>query len=137
MFHAAIRSMCAVVFVIHFFFIIIFITNQPSDIRCIIVYLGKVPRRFKKAENNNLVLMSRVVSSWMKNTIDMQQETNYYMPYSEMLDSCQGYQLWHQHEVTWEQGSIRALVSITLQRNLISTTSWGCPEHQCWPISGY
>ena len=26
--------------------------------------------------------------------------------------------------------SARALASITLQRNLISTTSWGCPDHQ-------
>ena len=43
----------------------------------------------------------------------------------------------HQRKVTWEQGPIRALASITLQRNLISTTSWGCPEHQFWPISGY
>ena len=31
---------------------------------------------------------------------------------------------WQQREVTWEQGPIRALVSITLQRNLITTMGW-------------
>ena len=36
--------------------------------------------------------------------------------------------------VTWEQGPIRALASITLQRNLISTSTWGCPEHQFWHL---
>ena len=51
------------------------------------------------------------------------------MPYSYMLASCQDYQIRQQGEVTWEQGPIRALASITLQRNLISTTCWGCPEH--------
>ena len=40
------------------------------------------------------------------------------MRFSEGLDSCQGSLIWHQHEVTWEQGPIRALVSFTLQRNL-------------------
>ena len=30
---------------------------------------------------------------------------------------------WQQRKVTWEQGPIRALVLITLQRNLISTMS--------------
>ena len=54
------------------------------------------------------------------------------MPYSYMLDSCHDYQIRQQREVTWEQGPIRALASITLQRYLISTTSWGCPEHQFW-----
>ena len=59
------------------------------------------------------------------------------MPCSYMLDSCQEYQIRQQQEVTWEQGPIRALASITLQRNLISTTSWGCPEHQLAAISGH
>ena len=49
----------------------------------------------------------------------------YYMPYSYLLDSYQDYRIMHQGEVTWEQGPIRALASITLQRNLISTTSCG------------
>ena len=40
-----------------------------------------------------------------------------------MLDSCQEYQIRHEREVTWEQGPIRALASITLHRDLISTTS--------------
>ena len=71
----------------------------------------------------------------MKNRMDMKRETNYCMPYSEMLDSCQEYKLWHQHEVTWEQGPIRALVSIALQRNVISTASLGCPEHLLAAIS--
>ena len=31
---------------------------------------------------------------------------------------------WQPREVTWEQGPIRALALITLQRNLISTISW-------------
>ena len=37
---------------------------------------------------------------------------------------------WQQREVTWEQGPIRALVSIRLQRNLISTISTN--GHQFW-----
>ena len=57
------------------------------------------------------------------------------MPYSYMLASCQNYQIRQQGEVTWEQGPIRALASITLQRNLISTTCWGCPEHLLATIS--
>ena len=57
------------------------------------------------------------------------------MPYSYMLASCQDYQIRQQGEVTWEQGPIRALASITLQRNLISTTCWGCPEHLLATIS--
>ena len=57
------------------------------------------------------------------------------MPYSYMLASCQDYQIRQQGEVTWEQGPIRALASNTLQRNLISTTSWGCPEHLLAAIS--
>ena len=32
----------------------------------------------------------------------------------EELDSCQVSQIRHQREITWEQGPIRALVSITL-----------------------
>ena len=69
--------------------------------------------------------------------MDMKQETNYYMPYSEELDSCQEYQIWHQREVTWEQGPIRALELITLHRNLIFTIGWACPEHQFWAVSAY
>ena len=40
----------------------------------------------------------------MKKRMDMLLETNYYMPYSYMLDSCQEHQISHQREVTWEQG---------------------------------
>ena len=57
------------------------------------------------------------------------------MRYSEELDSCQESQIWDQCEVTWEQGPIRALVSITFQRNLISTLSRAWAEHQFWAIS--
>ena len=42
------------------------------------------------------------------------------MPYSYMLDSSQEYQIKHQREVTWEQGLIRALASITLYRETLS-----------------
>ena len=56
------------------------------------------------------------------------------MPYSYMLASCQDYQIRQQGEVTWEQGPIKALASITLQRNLISTTCWGISSNS---IVGY
>ena len=46
-------------------------------------------------------------------------------------------QLWHKREVTWEQGPIRALVSITFQRNLISSISWASRAHQFWAISSH
>ena len=59
------------------------------------------------------------------------------MRYSEELDSCQESQICHQREVTWEQGPIRALVSIALQRNLMSAISWARAEHQLWAIGGY
>ena len=68
--------------------------------------------------------------------MDMKRETITICPIY-MLDSCQEYQIRYQREVTWEQGTIRALALITLQRNLISTTSWGCPEHQFRPITAY
>ena len=53
----------------------------------------------------------------------------YYMSYSEGLDSCQRSLIWHQHGVTREQGPIKALVSFTLQRNLIASINWACAVH--------
>ena len=61
-------------------------------------------------------------------------ETKYWVRYSEGLDSCQESLIWHQREVTWEQGPI-SLVSITLQRNLIASINCACAEHQFWAIS--
>ena len=40
------------------------------------------------------ILLHVYVSSWMKKRMDMWRETNYYMPYSEELDSCQEYQVY-------------------------------------------
>ena len=62
---------------------------------------------------------------WMKKRMDMYRETNYYMPYSEKLNSCQEYKIWHQRKVMWEQGPIRALVSITLQKILSPPSARG------------
>ena len=64
------------------------------------------------------------------------------MRYSEGLDSCQGSLIWHQREVTWEQGPIRVLALFTPQRDwslpstehaqrtnfgLLVDTGWGYP----------
>ena len=54
---------------------------------------------------------------WLVNDIlpfHLDEEKNYYMSYSEGLDSCKRSLIWHQHGVTSEQGPIRALVSFTL-----------------------
>ena len=55
----------------------------------------------------------------MKKSIDIKRETNYYMRYSEGLDTTGVSNLAPaEREVTWEQGPIRALLLFTLQRNL-------------------
>ena len=48
--------------------------------------------------------------------IALDEEKNRYVARDQLLyglDSCQESLIWHQREVTWEQGPIRALVSIT------------------------
>ena len=68
---------------------------------------------------------------WLVNKIlpfHLDKEKNYYMCYSEGLDSCQRSLTWHQHGIMREQGPIRALVSFTLQRNLIASINWACEE---------
>ena len=65
----------------------------------------------------------------------LDEEKNYYMSHSWGLDSCQRSMIWHQHGVTREQGPIRALVSFTLQRNLIGSINWACAVHKFWAIS--
>ena len=75
---------------------------------------------------------------WLVNDIlpfHLDEEKNYYMSYSEGLDSCQRSLIWHQHGVTSEQGPIRALVSFTLQRNLIASINGACAVHKFWAIS--
>ena len=52
------------------------------------------------------------------------------IPLSKNLDSSQRSLIWYKCEVTWEQGQIRALVLITLQRNLIASIRCSCAEHQ-------
>ena len=59
----------------------------------------------------------------------LDDEKNYYVSYSEGLDSCQRSLIWHQHGVAREQGQIRALVSFTLQRNLIASINLACALH--------
>ena len=65
----------------------------------------------------------------------LDEENKYYMNYSEGLDSCQMSLIWHQHGVTREQGPIKALVSFTLQRNLVTSINWACAVHTFWAIS--